>query len=93
LNRVIINEALCKGCRLCIDACPKDILVLDTGKVNAKGYNPISCTDMPACTACAICARICPDSVISVERGTALKSASTDSKATDSHADEGGISK
>ena len=69
MNKVIFNEILCKGCQLCVDACPKDILQLDKAKVNPKGYNPISCTDMDSCTACAICAKICPDSVITVERG------------------------
>ena len=69
MNKVIFNETLCKGCQLCVDACPKKILALDSAKVNAKGYNPISCADMSTCTACAICAKICPDSVITVERG------------------------
>ena len=63
-----ISEALCKACVLCADVCPKNILILDKGKVNAKGYNPISVTDIEACTACAMCARICPDSVFKVER-------------------------
>ncbi|MCL2203690.1 MAG: 4Fe-4S binding protein [Defluviitaleaceae bacterium] len=65
------NEATCKGCRLCIDACPKDILTLDTSRVNAKGYNPVLCNDITACTACAICARVCPDAVIKVEKEVA----------------------
>ena len=69
MNKVIFSEALCKGCDLCVVACPKKILTLDKNKVNAKGYNPVACTDMSACTACAICAKICPDSVITVERG------------------------
>ena len=69
MNKVYFNEAACKGCRLCIDVCPKKILALDTAKVNPKGYNPVTCTDMSPCTACAICAKVCPDSVISVERG------------------------
>jgi len=67
-NRLTISEAACKGCLLCADACPKDILELDKGKVNAKGYNPIRCTKPEECTGCAICGRICPDSVIKVER-------------------------
>ena len=68
MNKLTFTEALCKGCQLCIDVCPKKILALDTSRVNAKGYNPISCSDMGACTACALCARICPDSVIKVEK-------------------------
>ncbi|MCL2368852.1 MAG: 4Fe-4S binding protein [Oscillospiraceae bacterium] len=58
----------CKGCLLCVDVCPKDILELDRERVNAKGYNPLICVDLDACTACAMCAQICPDSVIKVER-------------------------
>ena len=69
MNKVIFNEALCKGCVLCVDVCPKKILEPDKGRVNAKGYNPVICSSMAGCTACAICARICPDSVITVERG------------------------
>jgi 2-oxoglutarate ferredoxin oxidoreductase subunit delta len=63
------NEAACKGCDLCVDACPKNILALDTTRVNAKGYNPVLCSSIDACTACAVCARVCPDSVIKVEKG------------------------
>ena len=66
------NEAACKGCDLCVDACPKKILSLDTSRVNAKGYHPVKCDNLAACTACAICARVCPDSVIKVERGDVL---------------------
>ncbi|MCL2406670.1 MAG: 4Fe-4S dicluster domain-containing protein [Defluviitaleaceae bacterium] len=61
-------EALCKGCFLCADACPKKILELNEDKVNQKGYNPIHCTDEGACIGCAMCAVICPDSVIGLER-------------------------
>jgi 2-oxoglutarate ferredoxin oxidoreductase subunit delta len=65
------NEATCKGCGLCVDACPKKILSLDTSRVNIKGYNPVLCDDINTCTTCAVCARVCPDSVIKVERGDA----------------------
>ena len=65
------NDTTCKGCSLCIDACPKKVLELDTSKVNAKGYNPVRCTDIKGCTACAICARVCPDSVITVAKEAA----------------------
>ena len=67
-NRVTFESSLCKGCLICAEACPPKILALDFSSVNAKGYNPIFCTDMGKCTACAMCARICPDSVIKVEK-------------------------
>lgn len=58
----------CKGCELCIAACPKHILALDLEAVNRKGYHPAGVTDLSQCIACASCARICPDSVITVEK-------------------------
>jgi len=61
------DESACKGCKICIVACPAKILELDLTRVNAKGYNPIYCNNIDKCTACAICARVCPDSVIKVE--------------------------
>ena len=56
----------CKGCGLCIAACPKSILELDPSFVNALGYHPIRLTDSSACTSCALCARMCPDTVFAV---------------------------
>jgi len=70
-STLTFDKAACKGCLLCTAVCPPKILELDLTSVNAKGYNPIYCTDIAKCTACAICARICPDSVIKVEREAA----------------------
>ncbi len=68
MAKLIINEDACKGCTLCIDACPKNLLELDKSKLNAKGYHPISIKDQGACIACASCARMCPDLVFEVEK-------------------------
>ena len=67
------DDAACKGCLLCVDACPPKILELELSRVNAKGYNPVFCNNIEKCTACAICAKICPDSVIKVERNEVAK--------------------
>jgi 2-oxoglutarate ferredoxin oxidoreductase subunit delta len=56
----------CKGCSLCVAACPKRILELDTGVVNQLGYHPVRLTDAASCTSCALCARVCPDTVFTV---------------------------
>lgn len=66
-SKLTFDEKSCKGCLLCTNVCPKKILELDMERINAKGYNPVRCTDIEACIACAMCARICPDSVIKVE--------------------------
>ena len=56
----------CKGCELCIGACPHGVLALDVGVVNRLGYHPIRLTDAAGCTSCALCARVCPDAVFTV---------------------------
>lgn len=56
----------CKGCGLCVDVCPKHVLMLDESMSNDLGYHPVRLTDPAACTSCALCARICPDAVFAV---------------------------
>ena len=58
----------CKGCGLCVDACPKRLLILAKDKINKKGHHPAEITDMAACVACASCAMMCPDCIITVEK-------------------------
>lgn len=65
---VIIDEDRCKGCGLCVNACPAKILELPVGRFNAKGYPPVQVTAMDECTGCAVCALVCPDVVFQVYR-------------------------
>ena len=66
--KLTIDEILCKGCGLCVRACPKGILALSKTKINAKGYPPAELTDAAACIGCASCAKTCPDVVIRIEK-------------------------
>ena len=66
MSKVAIKEELCKGCELCVNACPKGILKLAEDKINAKGYHPASVTNEKECTQCAACATMCPDVAITV---------------------------
>ena len=67
-GKVTFNEDICKGCELCIVACPKKLISLNSDKINKKGYNPAHIENMDECIGCANCALMCPDSVITVER-------------------------
>lgn len=68
MKKVTFNEAVCKGCGLCVEACPKKIVFIDKTRVNGAGYNPAVVTDQDSCIACASCAVMCPDSVITVKK-------------------------
>ena len=65
--KVTINELVCKGCGLCVRACPKNVLALSRTKLNAKGY-PAEVVAPEACIGCASCARTCPDVAIRIEK-------------------------
>jgi 2-oxoglutarate ferredoxin oxidoreductase subunit delta len=66
MPEIIVLEEQCKGCELCVDACPKGIIALDGKKINNKGYHPARLTDKGKCTGCASCAVMCPDVAIRV---------------------------
>ena len=66
MPEIIVLEEQCKGCELCVDACPKKIIELDGKKINSKGYHPARLTDKSKCTGCASCATMCPDVAIKV---------------------------
>ena len=68
MPKVTVNELRCKGCELCVVACPKKIMALSKDKINAKGYHCAVCVDDNACTGCTACAQMCPDTAITVER-------------------------
>lgn len=68
MSRIIVDETYCKGCGLCVDACPLGIIELDAERINAKGYHPAHLVDEERCTACTSCAMMCPDVAITVER-------------------------
>jgi len=65
-GKVVFDIETCKGCELCIQACPQDSLELSPG-INAQGYHYIVLVK-DNCTGCTNCALVCPDAVITVYR-------------------------
>lgn len=62
---LVIDVDACKGCELCIPACPPQLLTMSLGK-NALGYFYPELVD--GCTGCSACQLVCPDFVIDVFR-------------------------
>jgi len=64
-GKVTINRELCKGCLLCVRACPKGVLGKDSA-ANAQGSYPARVVREDQCIACAACFAVCPDVCIEV---------------------------
>ena len=64
---VVVDKERCKGCGVCVEACPCNVLALSV-KVNTKGYNYVEMANEDACTGCASCGIICPDSCLVIYR-------------------------
>lgn len=61
----IIDSDRCKGCGLCVNFCPKNVLEI-TSTVNAKGHFPVFQARPEDCIHCTICCIMCPDVAISI---------------------------
>ncbi len=68
MAKVTFREDRCKGCRLCVSACPKKIVIIREDVLNSKGFHPAGVNEMEKCIGCAFCATMCPDCVITVEK-------------------------
>ncbi len=56
---VAVKPELCKGCGLCIENCPVDVLEFHK-HFNTKGYHYAAYTG-DGCTGCGICYYSCPE--------------------------------
>jgi len=65
---VTVNTERCKGCNLCVVACPKNVLDLQQKEVNNRGYHFAYMAQPDECIGCQSCAMVCPDACIEVYR-------------------------
>ena len=62
---IVVDTDRCKGCQLCIVACPKDVIALAQKKVNVHGYPYTESARPDDCYwLCCLCYG-CPDGCIS----------------------------
>lgn len=71
-----VDEMYCKGCELCISACPQHVLTLDMDSLTPKGYHPVALFG-EGCTGCGICAIVCPEAALTVYREMPIKTSRT----------------
>ena len=45
MAKLTINVDNCKGCGLCVDVCPKNVLELSPSKINKKEFNWLRSVD------------------------------------------------
>jgi 2-oxoglutarate ferredoxin oxidoreductase subunit delta len=62
---VYLIPARCKGCNLCIELCPREILQVST-EINEKGYHlpEIAAGKETECVHCEFCTMVCPEFAI-----------------------------
>jgi NAD-dependent dihydropyrimidine dehydrogenase PreA subunit len=58
-GRIDIHEDECKGCGLCVLACPPEVITLGD-RLNSRGYHPARYLGS-GCTGCGICFYACPE--------------------------------
>lgn len=58
-KRVVTNKDWCKGCGICVEFCPKNVLELKNGIINIARPED--------CIKCGMCELRCPDYAIFLE--------------------------
>lgn len=65
MPKVTIDRDRCKGCGMCVAACPQSVLEMSS-EINIKGYFFAFPACAHNCIGCRICGITCPDVAIEV---------------------------
>ena len=76
---LVIARDRCKGCELCIAACPPQVLAMSI-ETNETGYRYPELHE--GCTGCTACQMVCPDFVFEVYRFVGTEPGSGEPSAT-----------
>lgn len=65
---IVVDTDRCKGCQLCVNACPQHVISIVQNKVNVHGYPYVEPLHSEECIGCSSCGIVCPDGCITVYR-------------------------
>jgi len=66
-GRVFLLTERCKGCRFCVEFCPRHVLAM-SDRFNGRGYHVPVVIAEESCTDCKMCELLCPEFAIYVVR-------------------------
>lgn len=67
MAKLKIDIKSCKGCGLCVSACPQKILQMSEG-TNSSGHLYVVMIEIEKCTGCGLFYLMCPDIAIEIEK-------------------------
>lgn len=66
MTRIDVDHNWCKGCHICVEICPRDVLQVDETRF-VRAFHPVVVSRPEDCTGCLLCELLCPDLAITVE--------------------------